>query len=258
MPRAWRRAGPVERSAPVEMRFVDMFMAALGALVFLAMLLAFLLRFVPAAPTPSSGSPVAPVASKLELATKQIPKAMVGEPYDFSLAYRGGTAPVHWELAAGAKEFGNGMSFDADAGSLRGVPSHTGRISFVVRIWDANNTSAERAYDLAADESPKRRHRLDTVLAVIMLGGLSLCAMLSLAGAAAQTNLVRRLRDAYGMGERSLAIPVGLGVTEQVELPDGIATYEARARFLSRLSKVLILVLLTLSAWFAFRLWLSS
>jgi len=39
----WHRAHAGEQHSPVEMRFVDMFMTALGALVFLAMLLVFLL-----------------------------------------------------------------------------------------------------------------------------------------------------------------------------------------------------------------------
>jgi len=39
----WQRSRGDDPQAPIEMRFIDMFMAALGSLVFLALLLVFLL-----------------------------------------------------------------------------------------------------------------------------------------------------------------------------------------------------------------------
>ena len=48
MNRAWQSRSTMDHhTVPVEMRFIDLFMAALGALIFMAMLLSFLLRFFP-------------------------------------------------------------------------------------------------------------------------------------------------------------------------------------------------------------------
>ena len=68
---AWGSRLAAERAAvPLEMRFIDLFMAALGALIFMAMMLAFLLRFTPAHDArPAPADPAPPPAAPLRIVT---------------------------------------------------------------------------------------------------------------------------------------------------------------------------------------------
>src|SRR6266853_728910 len=111
MPSGWGASHRTDRHAvPVEMRFIDMFMAALGALIFMAMLLAFLLRFVPQGATAQpSRDPRSSPKKELSLLTRTLPSARVGEPYELAFAYRGGTGDIAWEIAAGAQELGSDL-----------------------------------------------------------------------------------------------------------------------------------------------------
>jgi len=135
MSSTWGHTRGAERYAvPVEMRFVDMFMAALGALIFMAMLLAFLLKFIP---VQGEGTPSPlPAASTLRLLSPQLAPARVGEPYEYPFAYRGGTSAVRWEIVAGARDAAPDLRFDAQQGTLSGTPTAPRSIHFVLRVRD--------------------------------------------------------------------------------------------------------------------------
>ena len=249
---AWRSGGGVDRHAvPVEMRFIDMFMAALGALVFMAMLLAFILKYLPpqdaAVPTPSTVEP-------LDLLTKVLPAARVGEPYEMAFAYRGGSGAVRWEVA-GAGEIPAGMRFDHGRGVLAGTPVRVETGRFVVTARDTQGMQ-ERPYTLVVEPARTTSRAWPTVLAALLVVVILLISFLCLAGAAQDRRKVGHLEAAWGRGEPAVQWQTGPGVYETIELPDGIATYRTRAQWFKRVGWYLLLVDAALLAFVIWRLWL--
>jgi hypothetical protein len=72
----------------------------------------------------------------LTIATKYLPNAVLGTPYQASLNAEGGTAPESWALSAGALPAGLSLSSD---GAISGTPSQQGSSSFTVQVVDSTS-----------------------------------------------------------------------------------------------------------------------
>ncbi|MFJ8671457.1 putative Ig domain-containing protein [Streptomyces sp. NPDC093589] len=148
-----RRAGA--DGAPVELRFIDLLLIIIATLMFLAVLLSLVSAHNPAGEEQGSKPP------PVEVATAKAPDALVGSPYELTLAATGGTAPYRWARAAG--DLPKGLKLTA-AGVLTGEAEQPtgapGTLRTTVRVEDAQGQSAERTLSLkvrrAADEGAER------------------------------------------------------------------------------------------------------
>jgi hypothetical protein len=216
-----------EHAVPVELRFIDLYMAALGALLFLAMLLAYLLPKVPppkadeSALARSSRQPPKP----LSIATREIPSGVIGAPYSAAVAYRGGAGAVEWSLR-GAETLPRGIRFDAAAGVFEGSPSAAGVGRVVVRAVDAGGAIVDQPYDLVVTPPPLSATALGrwvvTAVAAISLG-LLIFALRSLKQ---RRETVKSLRRILAGGGTTATASGGKGVEIIIKLPEGLAAYE--------------------------------
>jgi hypothetical protein len=132
----WRRVESGEGFIPVEMRFIDLFMTAIGALIFLALL--FLL-FVNT--HKSLGGPI-PTKPPLVLSDIPLPGARVDERYQVALAYRGGVPPIRW---VNVGQESHGLQY-YDNGSVAGIPSEAGDYKFQASVEDGAGQKATYRY----------------------------------------------------------------------------------------------------------------
>jgi hypothetical protein len=72
----------------------------------------------------------------LAVATKNLPSAMVGTPYQESLTAEGGTSPDSWALFGGALPTGLSLSSN---GVISGTPSEQGSSNFTVQVVDSTS-----------------------------------------------------------------------------------------------------------------------
>ena len=73
--------------------------------------------------------------------TTDLPPAMVGREYDFTLQARGQPKPFLWELVSG--QLPNGMELDDD-GEIQGTPTVSQVATFVVKVackWPARSSA---------------------------------------------------------------------------------------------------------------------
>jgi hypothetical protein len=93
----WSRSSTREHGVPVELRFIDMFMATVGALIFMAMLFSWVI-----AHTKHEDVPVVSVPGTLPLTllTKALPPARVGQARRHSRnADAGNDGPIRRRVA---------------------------------------------------------------------------------------------------------------------------------------------------------------
>lgn len=251
------RAAAGDRSAvPVEMRFIDMFMAALGALIFMAMLLAYLIPNIPPVKIEAGPKPANAVESQpFKIITRSIPQGRSGNRYDVAFAYRGGNDPVSWEISAGATEKPTELTFDRAAGTLSGIPKTARAWSFVVRAIDARNHVADQAYNLIVEEVKTKSRKFELIVTSIMLAVLLLCWLFFRAGVSSSKQVLKGCRDAYAHGRSTYTIQTAVGVTEQIDLPQGIATYEGHVKTFAGMSSGALCMSLLAAAWLVWRIW---
>ncbi len=170
MKAAWRTSLGERHAPPVEMRFVDMFMAALGALIFMAMLMAFLLRFYPRQEAPSTVTNNGNNFNlqPFKLTTKTLPAARAGEPYEIAFAFQGGLPPTVWEISAGQGDIPAALRFDAAAVTLTGVPHKAETARFVVKAKDQYGTIDSRPYELVVVQPTTGSRKIENGLAITM------------------------------------------------------------------------------------------
>lgn len=259
----WRFGGGSDRHAvPVEMRFIDLFMAALGALIFMAMLLSFLLKYIPdgphlEVPGEEHQEVIRPPSGPLEIVTHTLPTAHVDEPYEMAFAYRGGTGPVAWEIVAGAEELPPGVEFDAERGVLSGAPDERATGRFVLLIRDAEGTNDQQAFEMTVEAARTGSRWLERLLAIVVIGAVLLLWLGSLAHSGHLKERLAYLKEAWSRGQRQVMLKTGPDTHEIIDLPGGLETYRQQLASSQRFSKVMLLVLVLLVAWFAWRLWLS-
>lgn len=142
-------------SGPVELRFIDLFLLTIAALVVVA--LAVLLQRAATDDPP-------------RIHTRSLPTAALGERYDIALAASGGSEPLRWRLSAG--RLPSGMRLASD-GRLHGVMRWAGSQTFGVTLRDAGGRSTDRMLKLTAASAPPRvpvrRDRPRLELATVLL-----------------------------------------------------------------------------------------
>jgi hypothetical protein len=79
----------------------------------------------------------------LSLANTGLPDAVEGHPYSAVLHLSGGTAPYHWEIAAGSLP--TGFVLDAAEGIISGITNERGAFGFTVEAVDIAGQSIARA-----------------------------------------------------------------------------------------------------------------
>lgn len=258
MSSGWGAIRGGDHSVPVEMRFIDMFMAALGALIFMAMLLAFLIQFLPhQGQIKTTGSAESHRSETISLLTKSLPAAQAGEPYEVALAYRGGTGSVSWEVVAGAQEIPKGLIFDQRSGILTGTPAGPKVSRFVLRVRDSSNGTDERPYELTVLPSRKASKGYERWVAGAFMA-LAIIIWMAVVFSSMQLKLqVAHLQEAYREGKLSVEYQTGFGVKETVDLPDGIYTKHAMLSGAQRFGRYWLIGTLILCAILIWRYWFS-
>jgi hypothetical protein len=123
-------------SAPVELRFIDLFMIVVAALLFVIVTVGLAGALAPQ-PAP---------AKRLQIATDSLPVAVEGARYTLHLAARGGTAPYRWRLVQG--DLPRGLSLHAATGLIAGTPVRPVLRTLRVEATDARGAAARRALTL--------------------------------------------------------------------------------------------------------------
>jgi len=232
------------------MRFVDMFMAALGALLFMAMLFAVLMKYLPTSPPPpEERMPTGP----LKLISKALPSARVGVYYEVALAYRGGNGAISWDLPGGGAELSDGLAFDLSEGILRGTPSSAGLRRFVVRVRDAANASDVRPYELIILEQSKGARKIESNLVALLLMIALIACFLSVLNLKRSIGTVRMLEAAHGEGLSTVEVSPSAHTRVKVKLPEGIDFYRTQSRSAWKQAVFFVIAILALAAWFVWR-----
>jgi hypothetical protein len=101
------------------------------------------------APAPGTSSPVAVATQSLMIATRELPRAVLGKRYEVALAARGGSGTVRWSRIG---ELPSWASFHTDTGVIEGTPSadSQGVTQFEVRVEDGAGGSAQVKLELSA------------------------------------------------------------------------------------------------------------
>jgi hypothetical protein len=254
----WRRGTAGDRHvAPVEMRFVDMFMAALGSLLFMAMLFAFLLSLgTGKAPIPRATE--TPSAGPLKLVSKALPSARVGVYYEIAIAYRGGSGVISWELPAGEKELNDGLTFDLSEGVLHGTPGSAGFKRFVIKVRDQLNVSDVRPYELIILEQKVGARKVESILVVLLFLVCLIACYFSIHSLTRSIRTVRMLEGAHRDGLPAIQVKTSAHTTIQVKLPEGIDTYRIDRQIAWKKAIFFVATVMALAGWFIWRVWLSG
>ena len=249
MKSAWQhRARGDLYAPPVEARFIDMFMAALGALVFMSMLLAFLLKYLPdAEPEPVGNTGEVQETLPLRIVSKTLPAAKTDSSFFFPFAYRGGRQPLAWDIVAGEMEIPPGLTFNREAGALEGTPKSSGVYNFVVRVRDAAAAFHEAPFTLHVDPPPARG--IERWLAGLWIVILVIVWARGLAQARMMKGFVETLHGLAAIGLRQHIFDMGRGTRLEVHLPEGIGAHEEALRIRRRNNRYLLLILLGSAAY---------
>ena len=248
----WSTVSRADRPVPVEMRFIDMFMAALAALLIMSMMFVYVISRLKHVPSqPENGNGIQDVA--LQVLTKSLPSARAEEPYSLAIAYRGGTGPIRWTIDG---TLPLGMNFDSTTGVIAGVPSKPVVSRFVI-------TAAGGARAAVADErvsvpleltvappAPRSKDWVTWFLAAVLIVLLIWWARLVWARVK-NARFVFALREMRRMGETKLRIPGGAGLEQHVDIEEGgIESLEEHFKQVARSSNRLLLLLILYSIGF--------
>ncbi|MFZ1963001.1 MAG: putative Ig domain-containing protein [Roseiarcus sp.] len=226
----WRAAGARGGGlhAPVELRFVDMFMTAVGSLIFLALLLVCLVDWLPRqapAHSPTSSAPPDP----FRIATTVLLPGRVGDPYSMALAYRGGTGRVRWSLSAGKDTLPPGVEFDADQGEVRGAPTRPGLYRFVVAATDEGGVSDSRGYQIFVQRLYTNRSSVGAWVAGVLLAVIVVLAFYHRLVATYCRDHAKDAERAFREGATVYGYRFGAHGQTTYDLPEGIKLLEANA-----------------------------
>jgi hypothetical protein len=202
------------------MRFIDLFMAAFGSLVFMTMVLVAIVSRMPSEPSTVPTS-VQSGQRELELLTKGMPAAQVGSQYEEALAIRGGRGPYTWQLIAGSLPAG--IAFDAKDGIFSGSPAAPATAQILVRVRDTASSSTERAYTLTVVQ-PAVSGRMARWAPYVIATLLGLLALATLANASGVSRQIAFLDEAAAAGHITVTFNQGAGVTEEVDVREGRET----------------------------------
>ncbi|WP_037570446.1 Ig domain-containing protein [Phaeacidiphilus oryzae] len=141
----WSGARAEGESVPLELRFIDLLMIVIAALLLVAVLLSVVSAHLPA--HSGSGAVARP---PLRVATAQLPDATAGRSYTLTLAATGGDGTDRWTAAGPLPA---GLRLDG-SGVLSGTPSAAGGTSFRVTVADGTGASSTRTLALRVAAAP--------------------------------------------------------------------------------------------------------
>lgn len=134
--------------SPVELRFVDLFLTMIAAMVLVVVVALIVL------PAPEG-------RSELRIRTRALPPASERQPYALYFAGAGGRLPYRWTVTSGVVM--PGLRFDGSSGVLTGAPSESGTMPFELLLRDGAGDAARRRFTLrvrpAARPAALRLHR---------------------------------------------------------------------------------------------------
>jgi hypothetical protein len=125
------------------LRFIDLFMLLIAALLFVIVMVSLTGALVP---EPSH-------QQRLEVATDSLPIAIEGIRYALYLAVRGGTPPCRWQVVEGGLP--RGLWLEGGSGRIGGIPLRPTNERMTVEVTDARGVSARRT--LALEVRARRR-----------------------------------------------------------------------------------------------------
>jgi Putative Ig domain len=140
---------------PIEMRFVDLFLIIVAALMFITVMLSVISAFV--------GGARVDVAPRV--ATSALPAALLGRPYSLTLAGVGGANPYTWSLAAGILP--DGLTLDPVTGTIAGIPQKIEQVQFTIHLTDAEHRSDTREMALNVADSGQQSAPTATQIRVV-------------------------------------------------------------------------------------------
>jgi hypothetical protein len=119
---------------------------------------------------------------------------------------------------------------------------------FVVVLHDAAGASVRQRYELHIDPRPMTAKNIEMWLFAAIVFGSLVWWRRTLKGARGWGKTVQSLATAYGRGQMRVTAPVGHGVMQDIELPEGIAYYSTvrdaevrKSRFIGGLTVMLTL-----------------
>lgn len=90
------------------------------------------------------------IETSLSITTESLPNAATTALYNQTISAAGGMPPLQWSVIAGALP--PGVTLSPAAGTITGTPTAAGTYAFTLRVQDANNTTAARAFSITVLE----------------------------------------------------------------------------------------------------------
>lgn len=191
-----RQRSSADAAAPVELRFADLFLLVIAALVFVVLSLS----------VRSFGAVRA--VEPLRVLSDTLPVAAKGRSYELQLAAEGGEPPYSWRLLSGQLPRGLILT---DLGSLAGTPAQDGAEHLRFRVSDARGSTAEHELLLTV----RRSH---DAVALLYVDARSLALPQATTGRAYRHRLVPQAGSSpYEVSTRS-PLPPGLRLAPSGEL----------------------------------------
>jgi hypothetical protein len=97
---------------------------------------------------------IVPPPATLTIVTTSLPNGTVNQAYSRPVQATGGTAPLTWNIVAGAGTLPPGLNLDPATGVISGTPTTTGTSSFTVRAVDARGQSDIQALSITISSIP--------------------------------------------------------------------------------------------------------
>jgi hypothetical protein len=91
------------------------------------------------------------IATRPILVTTSLPAGIAGSSYSATLTVNQGTPAYNWSISNGTLPAG--LSLDANAGAITGIPTSGGTSNFTVKVTDANSLTATQALSIVVSAS---------------------------------------------------------------------------------------------------------
>jgi hypothetical protein len=251
----WRtRSSSGPPRAPVELRFIDMFMTALGSLIFLALLLVFLVRWLPKQPSVAD-RPHVNTTAELRIVTAILLPGRVDDPYSMAIAYRDGSGHVSWSISPGPDALPPGTTFNAAQGIISGSPTEEGIFRFVVAATDDTGGRDSRDYQILVERSLTSHSSVGIWVAAVLVAFIGFLAFILRGGASSMRAHAARAQAAYDRNESTYQHGSGAHGVTIYELPQGIGQLHALAVSWQRKSRILTVCAVLVGIYLIWAIW---
>jgi hypothetical protein len=121
---------------------------------------------------------VTPLDISFRIVTQSLPPAIRDQSYNVDLFTYAGTAPMTWEISAGALPAGltvqaNGSGEDTRQGRIGGTPTADGTSTFTVKVTDNAGETTEKEFSLEVRATGKETLRLPSAAEILSRIGKS-------------------------------------------------------------------------------------